>query len=84
MMKIVIVIPAYNEEKNIVDVLRDIKSKVKDVKIIVVDDCSKDSTFEKVKNEIDSEKKRITYLVGNLRNKGYGGSLITGIREAKK
>ncbi len=47
-MKITIVIPAFNEEKRIGEVLKDLK-KTK-LPVIVVDDGSKDKTFEIAKN----------------------------------
>src|SRR3989344_2730876 len=53
MKRILITIPAYNEEKNIGNVIRDIKKNLKDYdyKILVVDDGSKDKTKEIAKKE---------------------------------
>ena len=52
-MQIVVTIPAYNEEKTIGDLIRDIHEVMKsgkyDYKILVVDDGSKDSTKEVAK-----------------------------------
>ena len=45
MKKIAIVIPAFNEEKTIPQILRDIKTNFKTAEVIVVDDASRDKTF---------------------------------------
>jgi len=47
--KILIIIPAYNEEKTITDIISEIK-KVYQFDILVVDDCSSDQTRELSKN----------------------------------
>jgi len=54
-MKLIVTLPAYNEEKNIGAVIRDIHTELKkhnyDYKILVVDDGSKDKTAEISKSE---------------------------------
>ena len=75
-MKTIIVIPAYNEEKTIGGVLRKLKDNgYKD--IIVVDDGSKDKTFEIASNE---KIKVFKHMI----NRGLGGALNTGISAALK
>jgi len=74
--KIFIVIPAYNEETVIQDVIREIKNEGYD-NIIVVDDGSKDRTCEKAK-EING----ITVLRHKI-NRGKGAAAKTGIEAAK-
>lgn len=74
--KIAIVIPAYNEEKFVSKVIRDIPSFV-DI-IVVIDDASQDSTYQFVKNVGDP---RVT-LLRNEVNQGVGGSTIQGYRRA--
>lgn len=70
-MKKLIIIPAYNEEENIVNTVKDIKENAKDFDYIVINDCSKDSTLEVCrKNGI-----RIIDLPINL---GIGGAVQTG------
>lgn len=49
-MKILMVIPAYNEEMNLKAVIKDIKDNFSEVDILVINDCSKDSTLETAKN----------------------------------
>lgn len=79
MVKLSIVIPAYNEEEGIGNVINDIKKVMKKVKlgyeIIVVDDGSVDKTAEIV-------KKRQVKLIQHPYNKGYGAAIKTGIRNA--
>lgn len=75
-----IVIPAYNEESRIKEVLDSLLNNVKlqDMKyeIIVVDDGSQDKTAEIV-------KKYDVQLIQHEQNKGYGASLKTGVRHAQ-
>ena len=49
-----ILLPAYNEEKNIIKILKKIKKikkKISPFKIIVIDDCSKDNTKKLIKKK---------------------------------
>jgi len=72
-MKIIAIIPAYNEEKRIEAVIRKTKKYVK--KVIVVDDGSTDHTFEVAQREADS-------VLRHLINMGKGVALKTGISAA--
>ena len=45
-MKILVIIPAYNEEKSIVNVVKNIKNSCPNVDYVIINDCSKDSTSE--------------------------------------
>ncbi len=78
--QISIVIPAYNEETKIGDVLNNLFSDIKlqniEYEIIVVDDGSKDKTAEVV-------KRYDVQLIQHEQNKGYGASLKTGIYSAQ-
>ncbi|MBO5530361.1 MAG: glycosyltransferase family 2 protein [Bacilli bacterium] len=49
--KILVVIPAYNEEKNIKKVLDEIRKDIKYADILVINDCSTDNTKKIVDNE---------------------------------
>ena len=73
-MKTYIVIPAYNEEKTITSVIRELKRDGYG-NIIVVDDGSRDSTYR-----LASKEKVI--LLHHVLNRGLGGALGTGIRAA--
>jgi glycosyltransferase involved in cell wall biosynthesis len=72
-----IVIPAYNEEKNIESVLRDVISYSKN--IIVVDDGSTDNT----RQEALKVSPDIT-VISHKKNSGKGGALRTGCDTALK
>ena len=72
-MKLTVVIPAYNEEKNIGEVIEAVKKYTKD--IIVVDDCSTDKTGE-------ISIKRGAKVLRHIVNRGLGGALGTGIKSA--
>lgn len=79
-MKLAIVIPAFNEEQSIKDVLLSLPKKIKGInKIIsiVVDDGSEDQTY-------DIAKDFSTYTVNHMVNLGVGAATTTGIEVAKK
>ena len=78
--KIGVVVPAYNEEKLIAHTLTTIPSLVDN--IIVVDDKSRDTTAEIIK-EIAEEDTRII-LIQHEVNQGVGGAIITGYKKAMK
>lgn len=70
-----IIIPAFNEEKNIGKVLEDILNLNIDTDILVIDDGSKDKTKETV-------KKYNVDIISHIYNLGYGGALQTGFKYA--
>ena len=72
-MKLVAVIPAYNEEKHIGEVVQGVKKYTNNV--IVIDDGSKDKTYQ-----IALERGARVYR--HLINRGLGGALGTGIKTA--
>lgn len=75
MKKVLLVIPAYNEEKNIRKVLNEIKKDISYADVIVINDGSTDNTSKIVKKE-------------NIRcidmpfNSGYSNAVQTGIKYA--
>lgn len=75
--KILISIPAYNEEKSIGNVIRDIKNVMKnyDYKIIVIDDGSKDKTAE-------IAKKNGAVVYSHPKNYGLAEAFRTEIEKA--
>lgn len=86
MISLSIILPAYNEEKNLPKVINQIIEVVDELKldaeIIVVDDGSTDKTREVI---TELEKKHpIVKGFFHEQNKGYGGALISGFQEANK
>jgi len=81
MVDLSIIIPVYNEEVSIEETIEKTKKTIKNIdmktEIIIVNDCSKDRSHEILKNIED-----IIYL-RHPKNKGYGASLKTGIKNAK-
>jgi glycosyltransferase involved in cell wall biosynthesis len=77
-----IIIPAFNEEKGIAAVLKNLKKELETLQdpyeVIVVNDGSIDKT-----KDVISESKTDIVLINHEFNQGYGASLKTGIRNAK-
>ena len=74
-MKILIMIPAFNEEKNIVRVVENVKSKYSHYEYVVINDGSKDSTADLCK--------KYNYNIIDLPiNLGLDGAFQTGIKYA--
>lgn len=75
-----IVIPCYNEENSILDLVNKVnESPVKNKEIIVVDDCSKDNTREILENNV---KPLVSQIIYHEVNKGKGAALRTGFAHA--
>ncbi|MBD3197812.1 MAG: glycosyltransferase [Candidatus Lokiarchaeota archaeon] len=76
--EIALILPAYNEEKNIGFVLSNIPSKIsQNLDIIVVNDGSSDRTA-KIAENYD------TLLINHRENKGNGAATITGLNYCKE
>lgn len=71
MMKIIIVIPAYNEQGKIGRVIRNLPEGLADG-ILVVDDCSQDDTASQARQAGAT-------VIRHARNLGVGGAIRTGI-----
>jgi glycosyltransferase involved in cell wall biosynthesis len=71
-----VVVPIYNEEKNISRTLEEIHSAMPTAEIIAVNDGSKDNSLE----VLNSEKKKYPCLkvISYGANRGYGGALKAG------
>ena len=75
-----VVIPCYNEEKNIEEIVRRVlASTVKHKEVIIVDDCSTDSTPEILAAKI---KPLVSKILRHKVNGGKGAALKTGIQAA--
>lgn len=74
-MKTLVIIPAYNEQENILNTIADIGRQCPGMDYIVINDCSKDST------EAILRENRANYL-SLPSNLGIGGGVQTGYRYA--
>jgi glycosyltransferase involved in cell wall biosynthesis len=74
--KILIVVPAYNEQNNILRVIWDIRKTLPSADILVVNDCSLDST------SINARKAEGVKVVDLPYNLGIGGAVQTGFKYA--
>ena len=79
-MKVSIIIPCYNEQSTIKEIINKINSQSNiEKEIIVIDDFSNDKTREILENEL---KNNIHKLILNERNYGKGYSIKKGIENA--
>jgi glycosyltransferase involved in cell wall biosynthesis len=69
-----VVVPIFNEEANVPDLLRRLRAACPDARLIFVDNASTDRTCELLAAEPD------VTLVRHDRNLGYGQSLVDGVR----
>lgn len=75
-----IVIPCYNEENNILALVKKVlESPVKNKEIIVVDDCSKDGTRKVLESQVRPLVSKVIY---HDVNGGKGAALRTGFQAA--
>ncbi len=87
MDKLYIVIPAYNEEENIEQVVNDWYPIIEkynsngESRLVVIDDGSKDSTFQKMQN---LAKSRPLFLPITKPNSGHGATVLYGYNFALK
>ena len=75
-MKLSVIIPVYNEENTVSDVIRAVKTcGVADLEIVVVDDCSSDRTAEALR-EFAADPQVV--IVTHPENRGKGAAIRTG------
>ncbi len=82
-----IIIPAYNEENTIANILNKVREVVliggMKKEIIVVNDCSSDNTASIVEQYIKDHPEDLIQFYQHDKNQGKGAALHTGIKEAK-
>ena len=76
--KLSVVVPCYNEERWIREIVRRIRAVPIPKEIIIVDDCSKDGT-RAILRELDDGDVRVIY---QEKNQGKGAALRTGFAQA--
>ena len=78
-MKITIIVPVFNEEKYILEILKrvNLQKKNYDLQIIISDDASTDKTLEIIKQNRHLYDK----LIENKRNLGKGSAIINSLNE---
>lgn len=74
-MKVLLIIPAYNEEENILNTCRQIKEYSQEIDFVVINDGSKDNTLK----ILQENKLNHINLIHNL---GIGGAVQTGYKYA--
>lgn len=76
-MKLSVIIPCFNEEKTIVEIIGFVRKQIKDDdEIIVIDDFSTDNTRKILRDNLSD---KITHLIFNEKNFGKGYSVRKGI-----
>lgn len=82
-MKLSIIIPVYNEEKTLNDIYQQVinVSFPIEIEIIMIDDCSKDSS-KKIIEDIAKKDSRVKYVLKE-KNEGKGSALFAGFEKAE-
>lgn len=82
MIKVSVIVPAYNTEKYLKKCLDSLVNQtLNDIEIIVINDCSTDKTKDILKNY--KEKYKNIKVINNKTNKGIGYNRNLGIKKAK-
>jgi glycosyltransferase involved in cell wall biosynthesis len=79
-MDISVIIPVYNEVKNINEIIKRVQTTKLANEIVVVDDGSKDGTRDILK-KLDGKKK--VRVILHEKNQGKGAAVVTGMKAAK-
>jgi dolichol-phosphate mannosyltransferase len=77
-MRVSVVVPVYNEEETVAQVLKSLSEVTLDLEVVVVDDASTDRTWE-ILQELRQQEPFTTYrFVRHNHNQGKGAGLRTG------
>ena len=78
-MKLSVIIPVYNEAKNISEIVKRVQATRLAAEIIIVDDGSRDGTGE-ILQKLDGKRKVRVLIQG--KNQGKGAAVVTGLKAA--
>jgi len=81
-MKLSVIIPAYNEEKTIAEIIRRVQAVELDKEIIVVDDASTDRTGLILREIAGKQSGNDFRIFRHEANQGKGSAIRTGLKEA--
>jgi glycosyltransferase involved in cell wall biosynthesis len=79
-MDISVIIPVYNEVKNINEIIKRVQATKLATEIVIVDDGSQDGTRDILKT-LDGKKK--VRVILHEKNQGKGAAVVTGMKAAK-
>jgi glycosyltransferase involved in cell wall biosynthesis len=79
-MKLSVVIPIYNEEKTLREIVGKVLATPYEKEILLVNDCSKDSSAQ-IMAELEQEHPSIVRCFHHEKNLGKGGGLATGFAQ---
>ena len=80
-MKLSVIIPVFNEEKTILKIIDEVNNcGYKDLDIIIVDDCSNDSTVSKI---LQIDQKKYHSFIQHKNNLGKGAAIRSGLSAVK-
>ncbi|MCB5271305.1 MAG: polyprenol monophosphomannose synthase [Candidatus Cloacimonetes bacterium] len=79
-MKALLIIPTYNEIKNIDRIIRTVLSKAADLEVLVMDDNSPDGTADTVKALMQTEPR--LHIIERPGKMGLGSAYVTGFKYA--
>jgi len=80
-LRVSVVVPVFNEEGTIREILQRVRERGKADQIVVVDDCSRDGTRD-VLRRIEAERAEGTVVLYHEANRGKGAALRTGFAAA--
>jgi glycosyltransferase involved in cell wall biosynthesis len=76
MKNVIVIIPAYNEEKRITEVIEGVYASVPEADVVVINDCSRDNTAEVA-------RRAGAFVISHPFNMGYGVAIQTGYKYAR-
>ena len=76
-----VVIPVYNEEKTLVEVVDEVLSRPETAEVILVDDGSRDRSRDIIRELVEREKGRVK-MIFNEQNMGKGAAIRRGFDAA--